>query len=668
MDDLLQIFFAEAEDLTEALNKDVGALRVLRHRGSERREILARIFRHAHTLKGSSAALGFADISRLAHEFESLLDAARTGRLDIDDAALDLFEQTAQALATALDCAARHEPLPASDEIIARLRALATPRSAADDPLTALPPDLAQMLNEYEQHRLREAAREGATPYVVSVAFDLADFDEKFRALREALSERGEVIATVPEAEASSPEKIHFRILYASASDRQTIEETTTKFAARLMAARAQTADEKTTAAERQPAEDVPPRALATTVSPPAPSPSSLVRVSLEELDDMVFSFHALFTETMTTLDKALRGVEGDVETELRAARLRRHFLELEERLVELRMVPIAQTLERAARSARATARTAQKEVEVEITGGEVRLDKSLADMISDPLLHLVRNAVDHGIEPSEQRRQANKSARGKLTLEAISEGSRIVVRVSDDGRGIDPARVRRTAIERGLIDESDSLTQEQILRLIFRPGFSTAATVSDISGRGVGLDVVERAVEQTGGELRVWSEVGRGTTFEMVLPTTLTLLSSLVVRSMGHRYCVPSNQIVETGVIRATEIERLGEMRVVRWRGAVLPFVHLRELLAQPPAENGSERISIIVSRLRGQQKSPQAAEARRVAIAVDEWEGHSEVLVRSLGRHASHWRGISGATELSDGTVALILDLPRLLEIERR
>lgn len=668
MDELLQIFFAEAEELIEALNKDIGSLRAVRHRGSERREVLARIFRHTHTLKGSSAAVGFADISRLAHEFESLLDAARTGRIEIEDEALDLFEQMTQALAVALDCAARHEPVPAADDLIARLRSVATPRP--EDPLAALPPDLAQTLNEYEQHSLREAAREGATLYVVSVDFDLADFDEQFRALREALGARGEVIATVPGAEASSPEKINFRILYASASDRQSIEETTAKFAAQLITARSQPTTEKPTEAERPPAEDVSSGAAkaATATNLAAPSSSSLVRVPLEELDDMVFTFHDLFTETMTTLGEVLRRAEGDVEMELRATRLRRRFLELEERLVELRMVPIAQTLERAARTARTTARAAQKEIEVDISGGEVRLDKSLADMISDPLLHLVRNAVDHGIEPTDQRRQANKRERGKLTIEAASEGSRIVVRIGDDGRGIDLERVRCLAIERGLIDESDSLTQEQILRLIFRPGFSTAATISDISGRGVGLDVVERTVEQAGGELHVWSEAGRGTTFEMVLPTTLTLLSSLVVRSMGHYYCVPSNHIVETGLIRAAEIERLGEMRVIRWRGAVLPFVHLRELLAQSPTENSGERVSVIISRPRAQRKNPQHEEARRVAVAVDAWDGHSDVLVRSLGRHAAHWRGISGATELPDGTVALILDLPRLLEIGLR
>jgi chemotaxis protein histidine kinase CheA len=333
--------------------------------------------------------------------------------------------------------------------------------------------------------------------------------------------------------------------------------------------------------------------------------------------------------------------------------------------------VAIAPALTRAVRVGAASARAVGKEVEFEMEGGDVRLDKSLAERVADPLLHLLRNAVDHGIEPAEERIRQGKPPEGRVRLEAVSEGSRVRLRIRDDGRGIDSARVRRTAIERGLIEPEHELTRQQSMRLIFRPGFSTAEVVSNMSGRGVGLDVVERAIEQVGGELRVESEQGRGTTFEMVLPTTLALVPALVIQSAGFRYCVDASHITEAGFIRREEIERVGHSRVMRWRGSILPLFSMRQLLAQPEAEEAKDgRAHVIISRIAGEEGAPGGSadneqEARRAAVMVDGWDGHREVLVRGLGSYASRWRGISGATELQDGTVALILDLPRLVEM---
>jgi two-component system chemotaxis sensor kinase CheA len=359
---------------------------------------------------------------------------------------------------------------------------------------------------------------------------------------------------------------------------------------------------------------------------------------------------------------------------EIRTARIRRRFLELEERLIEMRMVAIAPTLTRAVRVGAASARAVGKEVEFEMKGGEVRLDKSLAERVADPLLHLLRNAVGHGIEAQEERVRQSKPPAGRVQLEAFSEGSRVRLRISDDGRGIDVERVKRAAIERGIIEPAQELTRQQSLRLIFRPGFSTAEAVSSMSGRGVGLDVVERAIEQVGGELRVESEQGKGTTFEMVLPTTLALVPALVIQSAGFRYCVDASHITEAGFIQHEEIERVGRSRVMRWRGSILPLFSMRQLLAQPEAEEAKDgRAHVIISRIAGEDDARRSVsdndeheeEGRRAAVIVDGWDGHREVLVRGLGSHASRWRGISGATELQDGTVALILDLPRLVEM---
>jgi two-component system, chemotaxis family, sensor kinase CheA len=325
-------------------------------------------------------------------------------------------------------------------------------------------------------------------------------------------------------------------------------------------------------------------------------------------------------------------------------------------------MVTLRGSLLRAARAGRAAARAAGKRVEFEVAGGDARLDRSLAERVADPLLHLVRNAVDHGVETGEERLAAGKTPEGRVRVEADAEGGLVVLRVSDDGRGVDVEAVGRVAAAAGLVEPGARLTEAHALRLIFRPDFSTAARASLVSGRGVGLDVVERAVEEAGGEVRVRSLGGRGTTFELRLPTSLALLPAHVVRLGARRYCLGASHVVEAGHAEASEVEDRGARKVLRWRGRELPLVELRELLglgAQEGESNGASRRAYVIARAR-----PGSEEEARAAIAVDELEGQSEVLVRGLGRHAKRWRAVGGATELRDGTVALVLDLPRLLD----
>jgi two-component system, chemotaxis family, sensor kinase CheA len=675
-DQLLREFLAEAEDLIEMLVGDLQTLRARRGEGRARRELTARIFRHVHTIKGTAAAAELEVTSQIAHEFETLLDGVRMGRFAVDDAVLDAFEDSATAISQSLSAVVRGEAQPPPAALLERLRRLAlkgeaeVKADAASEALASLPEEIARSLSEYEEHRLHEAAQEGARLLLVTVNFDLATFDERFRDFSDALSEGGELISTLPGLAGAAPDQINFRIVYATEQNFEEIMERVKAFGAVTFAeltAAAAAADEQTGTS----ADDVEDEALMEEQPPASIAPlTSLVRVELSELDEMVSAAHELLTDTTGALDLSLScdlTRPQRTEMEIRAARIRRRFVELEERLIGLRMIPVAQTLTRAARAGAIAARSTRKEVDFETRGGEVRLDKSLADAISDPLLHLLRNAVDHGIEPPEER-AGRKPARGRVLLEAVADGSRVRVLVTDDGRGIDTARIARAAIERGILDAGANISREQSLRLIFRPGFSTARSVSNMSGRGVGLDVVEHAVEQIGGELRVWSEAGVGTTFEMILPTTLALVPSLIVHSAGYRYCVDASHIVEAGFVRDDDVERLGDASVIRWRGSLLPLVRMRELLAQPFDHVSDEkRAHVLISHVAGQgaNEASEQEKLKRVAVAVDGWDGHHEVLVRGLGQHAARWRGVSGAAELRDGTVALVLDLPRLLEM---
>lgn len=679
---LLREFLAEAEDLIEVLFGDIQTLRARHTEGRARRELVGRIFRHIHTVKGTASAAGLEVTGQIAHELETLLEAVRMGHVALDEAVLDAFEDAAQAVAESLNRVVRGETDTLPDALLSQLNALAASKSssasarAASDAnlartLARLPADIQHILSEYELQRLAETLGEGARLFVIKVNFGFATFDEQFRNLSDALAEGGEVISTLPGVEAGATDQVSFRILYATDEEHAQVAARIAPFKAEISevvesqdgsagaGARAEAATGDASADEMS-ADETPALAASNALRTP------LVRVSLEVLDDLISATHELFTDTVAALEMArmMSGGADATEFDERAASIRRRLFELEEHLINLRMVEVGGVLERVARAGRSVARFAGKEIDFTMAGGEVRLDKSLADAVAEPLLHLVRNAVDHAIESSAERERAGKHGRGRVRLEAVSEGSRVLLRVADDGRGVDAERVGRAAREQGVVAPDQPVDERQALRLIFRPGFTTARDVSQMSGRGVGLEVVERAVEQWGGELRVSSVRGSGTTFEMHLPTTLALLPAVVVQSGEHQYCIGQQHVVETLHFSAAEREQTNGESFLRWRGLRLPVFEMRRLLDEREAQTPSseqERTAALILRAVESKDDP----TKCTAIIVDKLEGTREVLVRSLGRHATRWRGVSGATELHDGSVALLLDVARLLEL---
>ncbi len=763
MDDQpLREFLAEADERIEALFTDVERLRLVHTAadGRARREVVARIFRHVHTLKGSAATLPrLAAISRLAHEFETLLDAVRSGRAPLTGAAVDACEDATNALSLLLERAAARgdaaiEPPPA---VIAQLRHhAATPALPAADAVAetrpqdarpvvfALPGGIERDLSAVERRNLSEAVREGARVHLVEAEFDLATLDEHFGPFTGALGECGEIISTFPGDASAAPGEINFRILYTTTCTRAELEARLAPFGARIAWAGeasggrdAQpdgagapvayvTGDETSGGAQGETGlavassidiesnidiessaavasndavesntavawkgGDTPGGVAGAAV---APTPESVgdarapvfVRVPLHELDELVTATHELFTDTLAMLEQtqtadatqasaaaqatsAAAQATNAASRATSARRLREDFSALEDRVMALRMQPLMPVLERAARAARIAARAAGKEIDLEVAGGEVRVDRSLAERIGEPLLHLLRNAIDHGIETAGERRAAGKAVRGRVRLEVGAEGSRVRVRVADDGRGVDAERVARAAVAQGLVEAGARLSEEHALRLIFRPGFSTAGRVSDVSGRGVGLDVVEHALERMGGDLRVRTTRGEGTIFELRVPLTLALVTVVVVRANGHAYALDASHVVATGEVEAADIACDADGCDALWQGGRLPLVSLRSLVegTKARARTAGELLPVCLVRRERDGKDAWRSEgaAERFLIAVDGIEGEREALVRSLGRHATRWRGVSGAFEQRDGTVALLLDLPRLL-----
>ncbi|MFP2933516.1 chemotaxis protein CheA, partial [Pyxidicoccus sp. 3LG] len=341
---------------------------------------------------------------------------------------------------------------------------------------------------------------------------------------------------------------------------------------------------------------------------------------------------------------------------------LERKLEALQEGLLEARMVPVGQVFDKLARLVRRITREAGKEIEFVIGGGEVELDKLIVEELSDPLMHLIRNAIDHGVESPEARLAAGKPRRAVVALRAEQKGNHVLIEVSDDGAGIDELRVREVALSRGLITFSQAaeMGRRELLNLIFLPGFSTARSVSELSGRGVGLDVVKNNLGNLSGIIDVWSERGKGTSFHLTLPVTLAIIRALVVGVSGRTYAVPLNSVLEILSVQPRDIRTVERREVLDLRGQTLPFVRLARMFALP--ERHVNRYFVVVVGLAQE----------RLGIAVDELHGQQDIVTKPLGGRLQSVRGISGATDLGNRRTVLVLDVAALLEegiaLERR
>jgi two-component system chemotaxis sensor kinase CheA len=341
---------------------------------------------------------------------------------------------------------------------------------------------------------------------------------------------------------------------------------------------------------------------------------------------------------------------------------LERKLEALQEGLLEARMVPVGQVFDKLARLVRRITREAGKEIEFVIGGGEVELDKLIVEELSDPLMHLIRNAIDHGVEPPETRLAAGKPRRAVVALRAEQKGNHVVIEVSDDGAGIDELRVREVALSRGLItfSQAQEMGRRELLNLIFLPGFSTARSVSELSGRGVGLDVVKNNLGNLSGIIDVWSERGKGTAFHLTLPVTLAIIRALVVGVSGRTYAVPLNSVLEILSVQPKDIRTVERREVLDLRGQTLPFMRLARMFALP--ERPVNRYFVVVVGLAQE----------RLGIAVDELHGQQDIVTKPLGGRLQSVRGISGATDLGNRRTVLVLDVAALLEeglaMERR
>jgi two-component system, chemotaxis family, sensor kinase CheA len=694
---LLSEYLSESEELLDALLTDLDTL-ASRPADTPDINLINRIFRTVHSLKGLSGMMGLPEVQSLTHEFEDILDDLRLGHLALTDETRPALQEAGAGIAALVGGAARGA---VSDEDFERMRVLLTaiatrPKAKGkkdESGLEALGLSAKErhLLTEYEEHRINENLDAGRSFYAVVVQFEVSKLDTQYRGITAKLESKGELITTLPET-AAKPELVAFKLVLATQFKESDIKPIAEAYDGRLTRLGPSTwrragaaligvgrskkkASEKTTKA----AADVLPPAFAQEALQPL-SPS--VRVEMSQIDELSGLAHELSIEMQQLTAMADRfltaaglGARAQFDLRFSARRIEREFIELEERLVELRMVSLAQTFTRAARLAGRLARELGKSVAVEIAGRETQLDKAIVDRLADAIYHILRNAIDHGIEMPEERRLAGKNARGKIKIEGNLEGARAVIAITDDGHGIDTEAVRARALKVGLINGDEVLSEEETLRLLLRPGFSTADHVSPVSGRGVGLDAVERTIHELGGELRITSEKGRWARFELAMPTTLVMISAFIVRASEWRYAINVGQIVELLYVSLDEIRGREGKRSIEWRNLKLPLVELKYLLGlggarvfHPPRAMGAYNRNIDA-----RQSAPAKlarvpvfitrAADRHVAIAVEEFEAQREIIVKSLGPLARQIKGVVGAVDLEGGDVALVIDLPSLL-----
>jgi two-component system chemotaxis sensor kinase CheA len=386
---------------------------------------------------------------------------------------------------------------------------------------------------------------------------------------------------------------------------------------------------------------------------------ASTVRVATEKIDRLVNLVGELVI-TQAMLAQASQQAHTTQGEEMMSAgllQLDRQTRELQERVMGIRMVPVEMVFSRFPRMVHELGKQLGKDVELVMEGQATELDKTFIEMLVDPLTHLVRNAVDHGMETKEERRNSGKPAMGTIALRASSRGGHIHIEVADDGKGLDRDRIFQKALDRGLIAQGSRPSDEELNLLIFEPGFSTVEQVSDLSGRGVGMDVVRQNVRALGGRIEVESRPGKGTLIRLVLPLTLAILDGLTVRVGNETYVFPLASVLESFQGRAEDVQTVkGDREVISLRGEFIPVVRLQKLLAAGSSQDGSERTLLVLVE----------SEGRRAAMAVDELLGQQQVVIKSLETHYKRVEGISGATILGDGRVALILDVPGLMRME--
>ncbi len=642
-----KLFVEESRENHENIVNNLLAL----ENGEDQQTAIDEIFRSAHTLKGMSASMGFDAMEHLCHSMEDVFSLIRSGQREVTAALTDLL-------------------LTCTDTIEGMLDAIEAGGTPSGEQSGSLVQEL-RVFTEEEAPDEPEASHDAASPepageadgcplYTLTVAVDPSSTMKDIRAmlLLQNLQEIGTILSTTPSQELLEDGKFEgpFEILIETGAGEDALRTVASGTEISLLAlsssqprpAISPGANEGGRRSEPEPQADLPSPQAQRGAKNEKTREIKNIRVDIQRLDRMMNLVEDLVINRGRL--ELIAKKHGIKEFDEALSMVGRSVSDLQNLMMGIRMMPLERIFNRLPRVVRDVANHDGKEVEFFIEGGETELDRSMMDGLSDPLLHIIRNAVNHGIETPEIREACGKPPKGSLRLTARRDKDNVIIEIEDDGAGIDPERLRKKAIEKGLMtpEAAAAATKDDLVNLLFEPGFSTADTITDISGRGVGLDVVKKTIASLKGTIRVETNVGTGTKFELVLPPTMAIIDVMMVHINGMRCAIPISNVVEVAQTRAEAIHRIGNSEAILLRDQTLPMHRLEDMFGRAQRSD-----TLVVLQNNG----------RRCCIAVDTVDGQQEVVVKPLSRIAGNCRGISGITIPGDGDVVPVLDVNTMI-----
>lgn len=673
-------FLAEAEEIADQLGSEMADLADMAESGDLDPDLLNSIFRGAHSLKGLAGMFGFGEISELSHNMENLLDWLRLGKINLDPPVMAVLFESHDLLTVLVRAISEGGDISHASEIatcVVRINACLAPpqQSHGGSPFAhlGLPESTLGALTEYEEHRLLESITKGKNIYSIHTSFDLTTFDVDLSQISDVLKTCGEVISTLPSMAGTIETNIDFDILFSS--NKQTaelIQMIANESVLVTLLGTAETAVAKSSAPVTIP---TPVPLTITDTIPAAPafpdvsiqsvsavaddiqsakSMSRTVRVDIGKLDDLmnIVGELVLAHSAIAALATRMR-TEGfsrmAIDLGKSAKGLERKLADLQKGVMEIRMIPVGQLYEKMSRIIRKISREQGKKVELKFYGADTELDKLIVEDISDPMMHIIRNAIDHGIESPEQRRALGKDEKGTIRISSFSKGNHVVIEVEDDGSGIDTERVKAKALQKGLVQDVSMVSDKEAIDFIFLPGFSTTEKVSEVSGRGVGMDVVKNNITAISGMVDIETNKGLGSRFIITLPITLAIIKVLIISCAGRTYALPITSVLETLLLAEKNIDTVERKEVIQLRETTLPLLRLDRFFGfERQGPQPSEFYVVVVG----------VAE-KRLGIVVDDLQGQQDIVIKSLGGAFKRFKGISGAADLGDQRTILVLDV---------
>jgi two-component system, chemotaxis family, sensor kinase CheA len=682
MSQYLEVFIEESKENLQSCNEQLLEL----EKNPQNLSIVNEIFRAAHTLKGMSATMGYEDLANLTHKMENVLDGIRNEKIHVSPEILDVvFKSVDDLEEMVLSISNGGDGKKDVTEVVTMLQAIENGETITSSQKMEVQEAAAAAVEDkpssiqyeaYEQTVIEQSYEQGMHCYELTVSLreDCLLKAARVYMVFEVLEKIGEVIKSEPTVDRLEEEQFDQSFIVTivtndSSSDLEKkvfkVSEVEKVEVREITPEIFQSQNSVHTEEDQKPASKVMNPSVneeksikdsnSSKESPKSSTSNKTIRVNIERLDILMNLFEELVIDRgrLEQISKDLDNPELNETVE----RMTRISGDLQTIILNMRMVPVETVFNRFPRMVRQLARDLNKKINIEIIGAETELDRTVIDEIGDPLVHLIRNAIDHGIEKPEIRMKNGKPEEGTVKLKAYHSGNHVFIELEDDGAGINTQRVLEKAIQKGIVSEETALTltDRQIYELILASGFSTAEQISDISGRGVGLDVVKATIESLGGSITIDSSEGQGSLFSIQLPLTLSIISVMLIEIAKEKYAIPLSSIIETAIVKKDEIMKAHNQRVIDFRGKVVPLVFLKDVFEVPKEKTEDEEFYSTVIVRKGEKMA---------GLVVDSFIGQQEIVLKSLGNYLTEVFAISGATILGDGQVALIVDCNALIK----